>query len=130
RSPGSLQTVFAVESLMDEAARELGMDPVEFRRINMLRDGEPGHLGTEWVEFRGEATLQAALEAVAATPWPERDRGGGRAGSGDDPWAYGTGIAFYSRDTHGMPTEVAVEPHEDGSITVWVPFPEQGAGQL
>ena len=34
RAPGHPQGAFAMDSLMDELAEKLGMDPVEFRRIN------------------------------------------------------------------------------------------------
>ena len=39
RGFGSPQPIFAQESLMDEIARQLGMSPVEIRRINGLRQG-------------------------------------------------------------------------------------------
>ena len=39
RGFGSPQVCFAVESLMDELAAELNLDPLEFRLINILRDG-------------------------------------------------------------------------------------------
>lgn len=34
RAPGMPQGIFAVESMMDELAAKLGMDPVEFRKLN------------------------------------------------------------------------------------------------
>ena len=40
RSIGGPQTAWANESLMDMIARKIGMDPVEFRRKNLLRRGE------------------------------------------------------------------------------------------
>src|SRR5690606_19848896 len=40
RGLGGPQAVFAGESQMDEAARRLGLDPVELRRRNLLRKGE------------------------------------------------------------------------------------------
>ena len=40
RAPGEVQTMFAVESHMDEMARALGLDPLEFRQRNALRDGD------------------------------------------------------------------------------------------
>jgi putative selenate reductase molybdopterin-binding subunit len=40
RGYGSPQTGFAVESAMDELARGIGMDPIEFRRRNIVRAGE------------------------------------------------------------------------------------------
>jgi CO/xanthine dehydrogenase Mo-binding subunit len=40
RAPGEAQTLFAVESHMDLMAEKLGMDPIEFRRLNALNEGD------------------------------------------------------------------------------------------
>ena len=40
RGYGSPQSGFAVESAIDELARGIGMDPIEFRRRNVIRPGE------------------------------------------------------------------------------------------
>ena len=41
RGYGLSQTIFAVESAMDELARSLNMDPIEFRHLNVIRPGDP-----------------------------------------------------------------------------------------
>ena len=40
RGYGAVQPTFAVESAMDELARRIGMDPLEFRRRNMVVPGD------------------------------------------------------------------------------------------
>ncbi|MBL8746364.1 MAG: molybdopterin-dependent oxidoreductase, partial [Phycisphaerae bacterium] len=45
RGFGAPQTQFAVERHMDVCARSLGMDPVELRRINLIRDGQTTSTG-------------------------------------------------------------------------------------
>ncbi len=40
RGFGATQAFFAAESLMDEMAEAIGMDPVEFRKLNHIRSGE------------------------------------------------------------------------------------------
>lgn len=45
RGFGAPQTLFACERHMDRCARAIGMDPVEFRRINLLRDGQTTSTG-------------------------------------------------------------------------------------
>jgi len=40
RGTGKTQTTFAIECLMDEVARTIGMDPVTFRERNLLLPGE------------------------------------------------------------------------------------------
>src|SRR5690606_27486884 len=46
RGFGITQLVWAYESQADIIAKELGMDPIEFRRINMLREGQQHSTGT------------------------------------------------------------------------------------
>ena len=52
RAPGAPQTIFAVESDMDMIARELGLDPLEFRLRNALTEGDSGPLGERWQQIR------------------------------------------------------------------------------
>ena len=40
RGPGTTQVAFAIESQMDQLAARLGMDPLEFRERNRLRQGD------------------------------------------------------------------------------------------
>src|SRR5213078_2305949 len=61
RGFGIPQLVWAYESHTDMLARELGIDPVEFRRKNLLREGRPHGTGTvAW-----DIALEAALARVA-----------------------------------------------------------------
>ncbi len=46
RGYGAPQVVFAVESMLDDAATALGIDPVEIRLRNAAREGEANPLGT------------------------------------------------------------------------------------
>ena len=124
RSPGSLEANFAVESTVDLAARALGLDPLEFRSRNLLRTGDRGTLGEPWMEVRGEEVLRALAEVLV--------QGGGAGGTPrveEDGWACGVGVALYCRAARAGETEVGLQPRPDGSVVVWVPFPDQGAGQ-
>ena len=40
RAYGSPQSFLASESLMDELAKKVGMDPLELRAVNMYKDGD------------------------------------------------------------------------------------------
>lgn len=44
RGYGAIQGNYALESAMDEVAAALGMDPVELRRKNMIREGETSEI--------------------------------------------------------------------------------------
>ena len=73
RSPAKPQVVFAVEAHTDLIARELGMDPYEFRQKNLLQNGDASPVGHVWDDIRAEETLQRAAEAVGwETPKPEK----------------------------------------------------------
>ena len=64
RSPAKPQVVFAVESHTDLIARELGMDPYQFRQKNLLREGDASPVGHVWQDIRAEETLRRAADAV------------------------------------------------------------------
>ena len=64
RSPAKPQVVFAVEAHTDLIARELGMDPYEFRQRNLLQTGDASPVGHLWQDVRAGETLQRAAEAI------------------------------------------------------------------
>jgi CO/xanthine dehydrogenase Mo-binding subunit len=64
RAPGKPQVAFAVESHMDMMARELGLDPYEFRMRNILKDGDVNPVGEKLHNIRAEETLRRAAEAM------------------------------------------------------------------
>ena len=97
RGYGLSQTVFAVESAVDELARLLGLDPVEFRRRNLLREGDaPDNAsGEPGGRVHGEPGRRRM-------PRPRREGAGERAGrrlEAPDGWLAGTGIAVALLDT-------------------------------
>ncbi len=61
RGFGIPQLVWAYESHTDMIAHALKLDPVEFRRNNMLRDGRPHATGTDHGERRARARARRAL---------------------------------------------------------------------
>jgi CO/xanthine dehydrogenase Mo-binding subunit len=48
RAPGAVQGTFVVESMMDELARTLGLDPLDFRLKNASKPGDPMVTGQPW----------------------------------------------------------------------------------
>ena len=85
RAPGEPEGVFAVESHMDEVARRIGMDPVEFRLKNLIVEGDETAFGHLLHDVRARETLQAAVDA---------------AGYGaDKPPNVGRGVAVGERGT-------------------------------
>jgi carbon-monoxide dehydrogenase large subunit len=66
RAPGEPQVIFALESQMDMIAAELGLDPYEFRRKNLLNDDEESAAGHRKTDLHFEAVLDGA---IAASGW-------------------------------------------------------------
>src|SRR5215468_10719230 len=48
RAPVAPQTIFAIDSLMEEIAGKLGLDPVEFRLQHLMQEGDPMANGQPW----------------------------------------------------------------------------------
>ena len=64
RAPGDPQSIFAAEAQIDLIARELSMDPVEFRKKNLVQDGDVSSMGDLWQNVMGMRTLEAAVETA------------------------------------------------------------------
>ena len=64
RGPSGPPTAFAIESLVDEVAGRLGMDPVALRRLNGTRPGDPMVDDESWAEHG----LDEVLDAVERSP--------------------------------------------------------------
>ncbi|MBI2910591.1 MAG: xanthine dehydrogenase family protein molybdopterin-binding subunit [Chloroflexi bacterium] len=62
RAPAGPQTFFAMESMMDELARRLGLDPWEIRRRNALQDGDRSPTGRHVLR---NVAMRAAIDAAA-----------------------------------------------------------------
>jgi CO/xanthine dehydrogenase Mo-binding subunit len=62
RAPGVPQALFALESSIDELARALGHDPLEFRDQNAVEEGDLNGTGRPWPKIGLKACLERARE--------------------------------------------------------------------
>jgi putative selenate reductase molybdopterin-binding subunit len=127
RGYGLSQTVFAVESAIDELARSLGIDPVELRRRNLIGEGD------ELVNGSGEAedVSTASIGVVDCLDLVEKALASGRGLSAPDGWATGTGIAVAMLDTippGGHPGRSRVAERPEGGFAAFVGTAEFGNG--
>jgi carbon-monoxide dehydrogenase large subunit len=79
RGFGMQEAAWVRERLVDEAARELGMDPVELRLMNMLREDELPHVTPTFQEYdSGDYAegLRGVRDLVAKSERPEPAEGG------------------------------------------------------
>ncbi len=60
RAPGAPQAIYAVESVVDELCKELGLDPLDVRIANAARKGTRSAYGPTFDEIGLLATLEAA----------------------------------------------------------------------
>jgi CO/xanthine dehydrogenase Mo-binding subunit len=120
RGFGMPQLTFAYESDTDIVARTLKIDPVEFRRKNILRDGRPQATGT----IMKDAPIESILEHVAdRLRWNEPvDRGSGTL-------KRGRGLAIALKACVSPTTSVAiVNIGADGSPTLYISTVDMGQG--
>ncbi len=79
RAPAAAPAAFAVESLIDDVARRLKLDPLELRLRNVAREGDLAPSGQAFPVFGAEA----CLERVRDHPlWARRDEVGAHEGIG------------------------------------------------
>lgn len=116
RAPGDPQGFFANESQMDMVARKIGMDPAEFKRKNLMHDGDETPIGGHVSHIRGVEALDKAIELAGYT----------RA----KPKNVGRGLAFSEWSPSGGEGNVFVTIEEDGGVRVSSPVVDQGAGVL
>ena len=120
RGFGIPQLVWAYESHTDLIARALKMDPIEFRRKNILREGRPQATGTPMQD----AAIDKVLERLGALLDWERpfDRGSGTV-------RRGRGIAIGFKACISPTTSVAmVNVSADGSCIVYCSTVDMGQG--
>ncbi len=120
RGFGITQLVWAYESQADLIARELGIDPVEFRRRQLLRNGQPHATGT----VMKDAALHQVLDRVAARLHAGKplDRGTGTVRRGR-----GIGIGF--KALVAPTTSVAhITAGGDGSVILHISTVDMGQG--
>lgn len=116
RAPNAPQITFALEATIDELCRNLGMDPLKFRKLNGFRSGEPMVNQQPWPAIG----LIDCVDAIARHPlWTEREQGK-QLPEELKGWKVGFGVA-----AGGWPggTEAAAAVcrlENDGSITVVV----------
>ena len=104
RAPAKPQVTFAVEAHMDLLARELGMDPYEFRMLNILQEGDANPVGEEWLNIRAGDALRTAAETIGwDKPKAKAWTGRGLAIS-DQPPGSGQSAATIVMDAAGQAT--------------------------
>jgi CO/xanthine dehydrogenase Mo-binding subunit/aerobic-type carbon monoxide dehydrogenase small subunit (CoxS/CutS family) len=128
RGYGLPQSGFAVESAIEELARAIGMDPIEFRRRNVVRKGDPmistgePHHDVEYGRYGLDQCLDLVDEAL-------RREDGLQPPSED--WLVGAGSALTMIDTvppGGHYADATMSLGADGTYELTVGTAEFGNG--
>ena len=129
RGAGRPEATALIERAVDLIAAELGMDPIEVRRRNLIpRDAFPYRTASgtvydvgDYERALGEAQRLAGIDTLRAEQAARRERG--------DHLALGIGVATYVEITSFSSKEFAsVQAHADGTVTVLAGTSAHGQG--
>lgn len=115
RAPGHPQVVFAGESQIDMIAEKLGMDRVELRLLNALRDGDPIPDSPPMENVKCRETLEAV---VKASGWRKSRRRPN----------VGRGLAISHRNVGIGHANARVTVHPDGTVSLLSTHTDTGTG--
>lgn len=116
RGPGEAQMVFAVESHTDHIAREMGIDPLEFRSLNVLTQGDLLPYGIRLEDDKGREVLKAV---AAKLGWD---------GARPRKPYIGRGLALCVREIGIGEANVEVGLRTNGSVYILTTVPDTGTG--
>ena len=117
RSPGTPQTCYAAESVVDELAYKLGIDPLEFRIKNAAKEGDRRADGVAH-PVMGNVECMLALKA---TDHYKSDLGGPNRGRGVASGYWGNA---------GMPASCGVSVNPDGTVSLALGSPDIGGSRV
>lgn len=115
RAPGGPQIAFGVESVMDELAQKLGMDPIDFRLKNAAKEGTKSSYGPTF----GPNGLIETLKAAKAHPNYKVKLGPNQ----------GRGVACGFWFNFGGQTSVSLNVNIDGTVALAVGTPDIGGSR-
>jgi CO/xanthine dehydrogenase Mo-binding subunit len=105
RAPGSTQAQFGVETVVDEMAEKVGMDPIDFRLKNAIRTGERNLMGVPMASIGGVEVLETVKNHphyTAPLEGPNRGRG----------------VAFASWFGAGITSSAHLAVNSDGTVNL------------
>ena len=115
RAPGAPMAAFAVESVLDELARSIDMDPIEVRLANAAVEGTQASYGPKFPRIGFVETLEAIKEHPNYTAELGPNQGRGVA----------AGFWFNA----GMNSSATVHINENGTATVVTGSPDIGGSR-
>ncbi len=126
RGYGATQGIFAVESIVDELAKELSMDPIALREKNMVREGDvmPAYYGETARSCALNRCVKRAKEMIGwDEKYPCRDMGNGKIR------AVGMAMAMQGSAISKVDVaSVAMKVNDDGFYSLMIGASDMGTG--
>jgi CO/xanthine dehydrogenase Mo-binding subunit len=116
RSVGEASGVFILETLMDQAAEKLGMDPVDLRLKNINETGDP----ESKLPWSSNGMRECIVKGAEAFNWKARWKGWDQVNKTAGPLKKGVGFMALASNKGGKspPMTAVVEIPTDGSVRV------------
>jgi len=115
RAPGAPNAAYPLESVIDEAARKLGIDPIEIRLKNAVKEGDTAAYGPKYDRIGFIECLQAARNSPHYKAPLGKNQGRG----------VGAGFWF----NVGLQSSATVSLNDDGSAVVRTGNPDIGGSR-
>jgi CO/xanthine dehydrogenase Mo-binding subunit len=112
RAPVAPQTIFAIESQMEQIARDLDLDSVEFRMRHLIQEGDPMVNGQPW---QNNGAKQVLARIAEHPHWKSRKQW---VAAGKNGKRRGVGLALGGWLGGLQPTGATVRLNPDGTLAV------------
>ncbi len=117
RAPAGPQTYFALESTVHDLCQQLAVDPLQFRRINALKEGDANMMRGRWPRIG----LLECLEQIQQHPlWVQREQAKQNVPPELAGWKIGIGAAVGGWQGGTEPAAALCRLENDGTMTVVV----------
>jgi len=129
RGPGRYESNYFRERLMDIAAYDLGLDPVEFRQRNLIRPEDmPWDAGPLVPNLPAAVFDPANYPRVMARALEAFDYAGAKAAVHADGLLHGVGIGCFVESTGGGPSEAVRIVAATGCVELYIGTSTMGQG--
>jgi CO/xanthine dehydrogenase Mo-binding subunit len=117
RAPFGPQAFFALESTVQELCQQIGMDPLQFRRLNVVREGDPNLFRARWPHIG----IQECLTQIEQHHlWAQREQEKRAVPEELKGWKVGIGLAAGSWGGGTEPAAALCRMERDGTFTIVV----------
>jgi len=128
RGYGTLQVMPTMEMMIEQAARELNMDPIELRLKNALQTGQRN---TQGAPPTGTLRYTEMLQLAQKNPiWTEKEKNKQAYEAKNPDYYFGTGFGIVTKDygtgADTALTKLSISP--EGRISLWIECVEMGTG--